>query len=72
MFLCQYCGKDRGGCECTWRTIPMQPIVSQILEDLTDRMGLKHEWNRVPLDIQQEIISTWNGIVSNALKKKGK
>lgn len=34
-------------------------IVREILEDLTDRRGLKHEWNAIGAEIQEEIVMRW-------------
>lgn len=42
-------------------------IVNEILIDLTDRKGLKHEWFAIDEDIQQEIIAKWVGIVKENL-----
>jgi hypothetical protein len=43
-------------------------IVEAILEDLTDRRGLRHEWERIDEDIQEEIRQTWITIVLSRLK----
>ena len=34
-------------------------IVNAILEDLTDRRGLRHEWNQIEPEIQIEIMIAW-------------
>ena len=38
-------------------------IVDAIISDLTDRKGLRHEWDNIDEDIQDEIRSTWIKIV---------
>lgn len=43
-------------------------IVGEIIADLSDRRGLKHEWNRIDDDVQQEIKESWTAIVINHLK----
>jgi hypothetical protein len=42
-------------------------IVGAILADLTDRRGLRHEWDRIDADIQAEIRATWEGLVRDVL-----
>ena len=42
-------------------------VVDAILEDLTDRRGLKHEWSKIDADVRAEIKKTWTGIVSKFL-----
>ena len=39
------------------------PIVEEILWDMTDRGGLKQEWGMIDNDIQKEIIVAWENIV---------
>lgn len=45
-----------------------EEIVFSILEDFTDRRGLKQAWNSIDEDIQKEILKTWMKIVKKALK----
>lgn len=49
---------------------PDQEIVDRILRDLTDRQGLKGEWHSIPHDIQEEILSTWRGIVRDVCDER--
>lgn len=42
-------------------------IVDAILDDLTDRRGLKHEWSKIDADVRVEIKQTWTKIVSKFL-----
>jgi hypothetical protein len=42
--------------------------VLAIVRDLRDRRGLKHEWDQIDHDIQQEIIDTWTDIVQSVLE----
>ena len=46
-----------------WGDRQMEPIVRDILDDLTDRRGLRQEWEQIDDDIQGEIIEVWNKIV---------
>jgi len=47
-----------------------EKIVKEILADLTDRRGLRQEWENIDNDIQDEIKSEWIQIVRNHLKTK--
>ena len=38
-------------------------IVDGIIKDLTDRRGLRQEWDQLDDEIQQEINDTWVAIV---------
>jgi hypothetical protein len=38
-------------------------IVKKIIADLTDRRGLRQEWEGIDDDIQKEIIEKWTDIV---------
>lgn len=40
-------------------------IVFEIMEDFTDRRGLKQEWHEIDDDIKEEIIETWINIVKS-------
>jgi len=42
-------------------------IVDKIIRDLSDRRGLRQEWEQIDLDIQEEIKETWIGIVTQFL-----
>jgi hypothetical protein len=41
-----------------------------IIEDLTDRKGLKHEWNNIDADIQAEIRAAWAAIIEDIFHKE--
>ena len=41
--------------------------VFKIIHDLTDRRGIKHEFNKIDADIQDEIIETWIGFISKSM-----
>lgn len=40
-------------------------IVEKILEDLTDRKGLRQEWEKIDAEVQEEIKFKWVMIVEN-------
>jgi hypothetical protein len=42
--------------------------VDEILNDMTDRKGLRHEWDNIDEGIQEEIRTTWIGFVRAALR----
>lgn len=46
-----------------WRDLPFTglggEIVKELLDDLTDRKGLRHEWESIDDDIKKEIIERW-------------
>lgn len=44
-------------------------IVESIVDDLTDRRGLRHEWDGIDEDIQKEIMETWATIVQASLDR---
>ena len=44
-------------------------IVDEIIEDLTGRRGLKHEYRQCDPDIQEEIKETWRQIVEDGMIK---
>jgi hypothetical protein len=46
-----------------------EQIVSDILNDFTDRRGLRQEWDNIEDDIKEEIICAWIEIVDRNLKK---
>jgi hypothetical protein len=45
----------------------VQQIVATILEDLTDRRGLRHEWDAIEPDIQHEIRDEWKRRIDKVL-----
>lgn len=40
-----------------------EKIVGAIIDDLSDRVGLREEWGQINGEIQQEIIGEWVNIV---------
>jgi hypothetical protein len=38
--------------------------IFDIINDLSDRRGIKNEWNNIDGDIQDEIIEKWTKIIS--------
>lgn len=44
-------------------------IVEALVDDITDRRGLKHEWNAIDEDIQDEIKAKWVTIIKSKLGK---
>ena len=42
-------------------------IVAALLEDLTDRRGLRQAWDSIDEDVQEEIIEEWVEIVEALL-----
>jgi hypothetical protein len=42
--------------------------VREILADLTDRCGLKHEWRQIEESIQDEIVASWEECVRAAFE----
>ena len=42
--------------------------VFDIIEDLTDRRGLRQEFERIDADIQDEIIDIWISLIDSAIK----
>ena len=53
-------------------THPKPDIAQQIVElieaDLTDRRGLRQEWEHIDYDIQDEIRDTWAELIRKVLK----
>jgi hypothetical protein len=45
-------------------------IVFAILNDFTDRRGLRQEWENIDEDIKEEMIQTWIDIVKFKLDKR--
>ena len=50
------------------RYMKAQEAVDKILDDLTSRKGLRHEWDDIDEDIQKEITEEWISIVMSAMK----
>ena len=48
-------------------TVIASIAVNKIIEDLTDRNGLQNEWESMDSDVQDEIRTTWERIVANAV-----
>ena len=46
--------------------------VYDIIADLSDRRGLRQEWEQIDADIQDEIISKWLGIIRGKKVKSKK
>lgn len=44
-------------------------IIEDILYDLKDRKGIKHSWNEIDDDVQEEIKETWKKIIMNILSE---
>jgi hypothetical protein len=44
-------------------------VVAAILDDLTDRRGLRHEWEYIESDIQKEIINAWEDAADTAIRE---
>lgn len=44
-----------------------QAIVDKIIDDMTDRRGLRQEWDGFDDDIQREIREEWERIVDQVL-----
>lgn len=42
--------------------------VDEIVADLTDRKGLRHEWDNIDEEIAQEICETWAGFIAGAIR----
>jgi hypothetical protein len=45
-------------------------IVFVLIEDFTDRRGLRQEWENIDDDIKEEMIQTWIDIVKAKLDKR--
>ena len=45
-------------------------IVEDIIHDMTDRRGLRQEWEQIDDDIQQEIVAVWRAIVEKRLSEE--
>lgn len=49
--------------EVTMERQTAENIISDIIEDLTDRKGLRQGWEQIGEDIQIEIFEAWQDIV---------
>lgn len=58
-------GCPRGSSAIFSKTVPASKIVDAIIKDLSDRRGLRHEWEQIDDDIKKQIRDTWIQIVSN-------
>lgn len=45
------------------KKVQAEKIVDKIIDDFTDRRGLRQEWENIDEEIQQEIRDTWIKIV---------
>jgi len=45
-------------------------IVEALIYDISDRRGLKHEWNAIDAEVQREIRATWRKIIRRLLKQQ--
>lgn len=44
-------------------------VVDRIVADLSDRRGLRQEWDEIDADIQSEIRETWHDIIVQELRR---
>ena len=44
--------------------------VDGIIRDLTDRRGLRQEFEMIDSDIQEEIKTTWAGIIDDEVRRR--
>ncbi len=44
-------------------------IVKKIIKDISERIGLQEEWQRIDKGTRQEIIEKWEGIVEKEIKE---
>lgn len=49
-------------------TTPTRRILFAIVRDFTDRRGLRHAWEQIDLDIQEEILETWLKIIEEEIR----
>ena len=76
---CDYCERriDRPADPyCNKKNIHSKPdkaqkIVEAIETDLTDRRGLRQEWEQIDYDLQDEIRDIWAELIRKELNKKG-
>lgn len=47
------------------KTVPASKIVDAIIADLSDRCGLRQEWEQIDEDIKKQIRQMWIDIVCN-------
>jgi hypothetical protein len=71
---CVECGKTAryyfsgGLCPSCQMEIDANTAVSSIVEDISDRRGLKWEWGGIDSDIQDEIKRVWASAICDAFK----
>ena len=44
---------------------PRRDSVDEIIRDLSDRRGIKHAWDQIDADIQEEIKQVWREAIQN-------
>lgn len=44
--------------------------IAAIVEDLSDRRGLGHEWRQIDEDVLVEILTTWRNILYTQLQER--
>lgn len=62
------CCPESGDKWC-FRMLPIdraKKIVDAIIDDLSDRKGIKHEWNMIDDDVKAEIRQCWADIIMKA------
>ena len=42
---------------------PEDHIIAGLLDDITDRCGLRDEWDSISSDVQRDIIDEWREII---------
>jgi hypothetical protein len=45
----------------------LEKAVSGLEADISDRRGLKREWEQIDADVKQEIRATWKTIIATAM-----
>lgn len=45
--------------------------IQAIIEDISDRRGLKHEWRQIDPDIRDEIMQEWRQLIENHIIASG-
>lgn len=46
-----------------------EKIINRIVKDLSDRRGLRQEWEKIDDDIKDEIKQVWREIVDDEIRK---
>lgn len=78
---CDYCGRpfsapvgayaDGKLPTCARKHAPTSPemaVVFEILKDLTDRRGLRQEWEQIDTELQIEIENIWAAIIKKTMR----